>query len=365
MKTETYPSPETETNAPPDHLKKVLVVVRPAAGGMLSHVQGILKYLPDYGYQATLIGPDIITDRPNPLTDRRAARALLERSQSFDVIHAHGVRAGWVSALAYKNQRPWLWTVHHLLRSQSAVVRAAWRWIAKYPHQIIAVSEPVRQGLVAGGVPSEKIVVIGGGMDLTRFEKLPERESIRSQYYLTDDKPIILLAGRFVPEKGYGTAIQAMETVWERLPQAELWMAGEGPDNGRLIKQASRASKPGQIRFFGYFSYINELYVAADLLAAPATHAGLGSAIMEAMACGLPIVASDIEQHRDLVEHERTGLLTPPDNPAALGETMVRMLVDHDLSRRLTTNAQQIIERFDIRHMVEKTAQQYQFVEKR
>jgi hypothetical protein len=134
----------------------VLIVVRPSSSGMLRHVQGLIKYLPEFGYAPTLTGPDFIRDRAGVFADSRAVNILRSHAEEFPFVHCHGVRAGWVCAWAFRDQYPWMWTVHHLLLSKSALVRALWRWIAKFPRVITAVSEQVKAGLARGGVPAER-----------------------------------------------------------------------------------------------------------------------------------------------------------------------------------------------------------------
>lgn len=353
------PKPETP-GLDPETKQDVLLVVRPTAGGMLRHVQGLLRYLPEYRYNATLIGPDFITDRPNPFVDRKAVSHLRRQAEGFPIIHAHGVRAGWLCAWAFRGNAPWLWTVHHLLLQKSGVVRAVWRWISKHARKVIAVSDSVQKGLIAGGVPASGIEVVPGGIDLARFEKLPDRAQTRERLHIDSERPVILTAGRFIPEKGYDILIRAMETVWKAHPTADLWFAGEGPENTRLVQLTAGSSRPGQVRFFGYWSYITELYASADVLAVPSRQAGLGSAVMEAMVCELPVAASSVEQFRQMIEHERTGILVEPENPQALGESISRLFTDRALAARIAQNAREESTRFDIHHMVKRTAEIYE-----
>ncbi len=337
----------------------VLIVVRPSSSGMLRHVQGLIKYLPEFGYAPTLTGPDFIRDRAGLIADSRAVRILREQASEFPFVHCHGVRAGWICAWAFRNDYPWLWTVHHLLLSKSALVRALWRWIARYPRMITAVSDQVKAGLVDGGVPPMRIEVVPGGIDLERFEKLPRRETMREQFFVPQDRPVLLCVGRFMRYKGYDVALQAMERVWQHFPEADLWLAGDGPDNTRLVKMVAQCSRPHHVRFFGYWSAVEELYAAADVLLAPAREAGLGLSTMEAIACGLPVVATDIPAMRRLIQHERTGLLVPRENPDALAQAALRLLQEPSLALELAQNALRTAEKFHIRHTVEQTAPLY------
>ncbi|MFN3689434.1 MAG: glycosyltransferase, partial [Fimbriimonadales bacterium] len=153
------------------------------------------------------------------------------------------------------------------------------------------------------------------------------------------------------------------EPIWTVFPDADLWLAGDGPDNTRLVKQVARCSRPHHVRFFGYWSAVEELYASADVLLAPARDAGLGLSTMEAIACGLPVVATDIPAMRRLIDHERTGLLVPPERPDALAQAALRLLQDPALASRLSQNALRTAERFHIRHTVEQTTPLYQRVQ--
>ncbi len=351
------PIPVPESEATP-----ILIVVRPSSSGMLRHVQGLIKYLPEHGFAPTLTGPDFIRDRTGPIADSRAVKTLRAHAQSFPLVHCHGVRAGWICALALGSDSPWLWTVHHLLMSKSALVRTLWRWIAKKPRVVMAVSGSVKEGMVQGGVPAERIEVVPGGIDLARFEQLPDRTAMRIQFHTPRERPIVLCVGRFVHHKGFDLAIRAMETVWKQFPDADIWLAGDGVDNKRLVQLSLASSKPHHIRFFGYWSAVEELYSTADVLVAPARDAGLGLAVMEAIACGLPVIVSDIPQLRRLVQHEQTGLVVPRENVDALAQAVIRILSERDLAQRMANEARLQSDRFHIRHTVEQTVPFYRSV---
>lgn len=354
----THPKPDYEEGQGRPKVP-ILIVVRPSSSGMLRHVQGLIKYLPEHGFAPTLTGPDFIRDRPGFFADSHAVKTLRQQATGFPLVHCHGVRAGWVCALTFRDRYPWIWTVHHLLRHHSALVRALWRWIARYPRVVLAVSDSVREGLVKGGVPEARVHVVHGGIDLERFERLPMREAMRQQFYVPPDRPVVLCVGRFVYHKGFDLALRAMNEIWQIFPEADIWLAGDGPDNTRLVKLTLQSHYPHHVRFFGYWSAVEELYASADVLLAPARDAGLGLAVMEAMACGLPVVVSDIPQMKRLVENEMTGLVVPPNDVHALAQATVRLLQDKALAHQLAQNARQNADRFHIRHTVEQTVPYY------
>lgn len=339
--------------------RKVLIVARPMAGGMRKHVEGLLKYLPESGYETILAGPEFIADRPSPIADRKAVKALLKRAEGIPIIHAHGARAGWVAAWALRDERPWVWTVHHLLLERNPLIRKSMRWIANCATLTITLSQSVEARLKELGAPSDRLRRTFGGIDLGDLSNRPDREKARAAFHVPMDRPVVLVAGRFVPEKGFDLAIKAMEEVWKQFPDAELWVAGEGPENSRLVKTAAASSRSGQVRFFGYWSEIAELYMSADVFIAPARQEGQGLALLEAMQCGVPAIAANVGGLAEVVQDGRNGLLSEPEDAESIGKAVCRSLADRDAAQRMAEQALQDLARFDIRKVAVETAKIY------
>lgn len=164
----------------------------------------------------------------------------------------------------------------------------------------------------AHGVGPDRITVIGNGIDAGVFTPGPRRDR---------DGPLRIGGlGRLVRQKGFDTAITALPAVLERAPGAQLVIAGEGPERDRL--QALAAGLP--VRFVGFLP--SPVAVAAflrglDVLVLPSHYEGLPNAVLEARACGLPVVAADVAGLADAVDDGV--VLVPPDDPRALADALV------------------------------------------
>jgi glycosyltransferase involved in cell wall biosynthesis len=147
----------------------------------------------------------------------------------------------------------------------------------------------------------------------------------------------LLFVGRLVPRKEVPVLIEALVRVRARGRDAELDLVGDGPERERLEALAASTGLRGAMRFLGM---LDEAGVAgalhkADLLVVPSSSEGLPAVIMEALASGLPVVASEIDGIPELVRDGETGLLVPPCNPERLAEAIIRLLDDPALARRM------------------------------
>lgn len=185
------------------------------------------------------------------------------------------------------------------------------------------------------------IHAIGNGSDPARFRPaLPEettRAEIRASLDTPPDRPVILMVGRLVAEKGYPELIEAMRDV-----DAELWIVGErlasdhaGGIDAAVAAAESDAVLKSRIRLLGYRSDVPELLRAADIFTLPSHREGMPRSIIEAMLAGLPVVATDIRGSREEVIDGQTGLLVPLRDAKALAAALQRLAGDPALRTKL------------------------------
>jgi len=149
------------------------------------------------------------------------------------------------------------------------------------------------------------------------------------------DAPMALYTGRLHQDKGLAQLIQAWKLLGSRWPTARLWIAGEGPQHRELARQIEELDLQGRVLLAGVFDEIDELLSAADLFVLPSYEEGMSLALLEAMAAGLPVVASDIPGNRPLVSDGEQGLLVPPRDAAALAAAIDRIWNEADLAAQL------------------------------
>ncbi|MED7950104.1 glycosyltransferase family 4 protein [Streptomyces sp. BE303] len=182
-------------------------------------------------------------------------------------------------------------------------------------------------------VPSQRIDVVPRGRDPERLGIVtPDRRAaVRSSLELPQDVPVVLAAARQQYQKGLDVLLEAWPAVLRSEPEAVLLLAGsEGGETDRLLALAGATRG---VRFLGPRDDVFDLMAAADALAVPSRWEGLGSAAMEAMGVGVPLVASDVPALRETVGSEDYARLVAPERPAALAEALIDTLEDRAAAR--------------------------------
>jgi glycosyltransferase involved in cell wall biosynthesis len=232
--------------------------------------------------------------------------------------------------------------------------------------RFIAVSGFIRDLLLAQGWPNERVVVHYMGVDTTLFRPDPAARP------LAEREPIVFFAGRLVEKKGLEYLIDALEVVAARIPGAEAVIAGEGERLRALRRRAADARV--RVRFVGRVTpdevrewmARSQLYCMPSVRAANGDGEGLPTALVEAMASGLPVVATTHAGVPEAVRHGETGLLAPERDTAALAEHLSALLGDPALRERMGAAARaHVLERFDHRRQAAALAAIYDEVRAR
>jgi glycosyltransferase involved in cell wall biosynthesis len=168
-------------------------------------------------------------------------------------------------------------------------------------------------------IPAARITVIPNGVDTVFFR--PE------EVVPPPDPQVILSVARLVPDKDHGTLISAFRLVSEAYPEAKLWLAGDGPQQEAIERQV-RLLPPGRVRLWPGQTDIRPLLHRASLLVLSSCHEGLPNVVLEAMAAGLPVVATQVGGLPEVVVPGRTGWLVPPRDVNALAAAMAHLLGD-------------------------------------
>jgi teichuronic acid biosynthesis glycosyltransferase TuaC len=255
------------------------------------------------------------------------ARRLRRTGFDFDLIDAHyfypdGVAAAMVAAAT---GRPFVVTARgsdlHVI-GRDALARRWMRWAARRAAACIGVSQGLADVLLGWGLPSDKVHVLRNGVDLERFQVI-DRPACRARLGVQGD-PLVLSVGNLVEVKGHDLTLDAFAQLHARRPGARLVFVGHGGWQPRLEAQAQALGVAQAVRFAGARPQ-DELplwYGAADQLVLASRSEGWANVLLEAMACGTPVVATDVGAAAEVLGGARVGALVGPREPAVLAQAI-------------------------------------------
>jgi glycosyltransferase involved in cell wall biosynthesis len=293
----------------------------------------------------------------NVATALKLARVV--RQNEIDIVHAHIARDYPLAASVARRAGARLVLTRHVLFPLNRIHKLTLRRTSR----VIAVSESVAAGLRARGIfDPEKIVCIHNGIDVDRFEKSREAVAHRNS---ADRKRGVGMIGHLAPIKGQEDFIRAAAAVCSSLHDVEFIIAGEdksrsGDNRRHLERLIAELGLNQRISLVGWVDDVAKLLATFDLFVSPSRSEPFGLSIVEAMAAGVPVIATRSEGAGEIVDDEQTGRLVPIGDADALANAIVQMLSDPKQGERLSENARRVArERFSLERMVAATEQVY------
>ena len=292
---------------------------------------------------------DVISERGR--FDRHIIRVLREiaEEQDPDIIVTHSVKSHFVILRSgLWRALPWV-AFHHGYTSTDLKMRfynLFDRRSLPKADRVITVSEAFAQELAAKKrVPRDRISVQHNSIRPHPGASSEEVESLRKQLAVKSDERIVLAVGRLSKEKAHFDLIKAFKLLCERNPQfsVRLIIVGEGPERERLEAAAKATGIRERIIFAGQLRNVQPYYAIADVLANSSHSEGSPYVLLEAMATGLPIVATAVGGVPEMLKDEESALLVPARDDRAMLDAMARILVDPSLAQKLKTNASALV----------------------
>jgi glycosyltransferase involved in cell wall biosynthesis len=256
------------------------------------------------------------------------ALADLHRRLRPDVVHWHAARAHALGAIAAQLAPG---PARVLSRRVDFPVRGSAGSRLLYGLRrdaTIAISEGVRDALVQSGLDPSSIDVVRSGIDLTPFDAPFDRSAIRSRLGTREGDFLVLQVAALAPHKSQKDLLDAARIVLAERPEARIWIAGEGILRDELEQQHRRLDLGDRVRLLGFRDDVPDLLKAADLFCVSSYLEGMGTATLDAMAVGLPVVATRVGGIPEIVEDGVTGLLVPPRDPEALAGAILALARD-------------------------------------
>ncbi len=278
----------------------------------------------------------------------------LLRRERVDIVHAHSSRDAWLAGAAGKLLGIPVFRTRHLL------TRIGGPYVyARLADTVLTVSEGVRQYLISRGVPGDKIVAVPTGINLKRFD--PARTDLadmRARFNIPRDAFVIGLIAVLRKAKGHRFLLQALKRLAPEFPQLKLLIAGTGPQEQNIRNLIQELGLGEQVMMLGHQDDIPSLLKALDVFVLPAQEEALGTAIVEATAMGVPVIATRIGGIPEVVG--KAGLLFESEDVDALANHLRTLIGSPELAARMRAQgAARARELYDENLMVRRTEALY------
>lgn len=263
------------------------------------------------------------------------------RREGVDLIHAHQYTPFFYALAARLLYRrpPILFTEHG--RSYPDFPRRkrmiANRLLLQRRDRVIGVGEAVRQALIHNeGIPAKRVEVVYNGIDVAAFANgKPNRAAVRAELGLGADDFVLLLVARLDPIKDLATAVRTAGRVARQFPRARLVLVGEGPERAPVEALIRDQGLGEHVRLLGLRHDVARLLPAADVFLLTSISEGIPVTVLEALAAGVPVVATDVGGLPEIIVDGQNGFLAPARDDAALAERVVRLAKDVNLRAQL------------------------------
>jgi len=359
------------------------LLVTTSPGGGPKHVYDLLRHLSGTDIEVVVAAPrdGIFFDRLRNLgvtmvelpLSRLGVRHLplavqIIREHRVDVVHTHGKGPGLYGRLAARRLGvPAVHTFHGIhyssyTRVGQALYLGLERRLARMTRVIINVSQSQEaEGIALRLFEPEQSVVVVNGIDVDEMDQVTAHASVqRETLGLQPDDFVIGCVSRWDPVKRFEILLQALAWLAPRVPRIALLMVGGGGEEARIRRLAADTGLLDRVIFTGFLSNPTRVYGLLDLYVATSLKEGLPLAPLEAMAASVPIVATDVPGHRDVVIDGETGILVPPEDSVALAETVLSLAADQARRRKMgEAGRQRVLEHFSMKTMVAHTADVY------
>jgi glycosyltransferase involved in cell wall biosynthesis len=314
----------------------------------------------------------------NPLSDFVALLKLYRifRKAHFDIVHTHTAKAGVLGRLAarFAGVPRIVHTSHghnfygYFGSFKSKLVVIVERFIAYFTDTINALTELEKQDLTAYKVAQPaKVVVINSGLELERYRGISiDTGKKRNELRVGQDTLLVGMIGRLEPVKGPEYFIEAAHFITEKFTEVRFIVAGDGALRNELEFRCKKLNIFDKLIFTGWREDIPEILSVLDILVVPSLNEAVGRILIEAGACGKPVVATRVGGIPEVVKDNQTGILVPPKDAYALARAVISLLEDKNKRQRMGETAKNWVDdKFSASRMVKGFSDLYDEMQRR
>jgi glycosyltransferase involved in cell wall biosynthesis len=305
-------------------------------------------------------------DRKNYLAYKNLKKLI--QNEGYDLIHTHTPVASACVRLACRKMQgvKVIYTAHgfHFFKGAPLINWLVYypieKYLAKYTDILITINKEDYNRAKSSFKADRVVYIPGVGLDTQRFDTiLVDKSSKRKELGLPEDAIIILSVGELNKNKNHETVIRAVAKL--NNPAIYYVICGRGPLEDNLRRLSKELGLENRVKLLGYRKDIIEICKTAEIFVFPSFREGLSVALMEAMACGLPVICSDIRGNRDLMENSESGQLVKPNDFEEFAKSINKVLMCNE--NRIDVNNKVAIKAFDIRNIVQRMQEIYSQVQ--
>jgi len=326
---------------------------------LVAHPAGELRQRAREGLELVPLTPRIEMDLSAAW---RLARVIAQERP--DVVHAHDPHAVAMAALALsmstQSTKPPLIAARRVDFHLKG--NALSRWKYRQVDCFICASEFIRRLLIGDGVEETRAVTVHEGVDLERIEAAPPAD-LHAELWLPRDAPLVGNVAALAPHKGQRYLVDAAALVVQKVPDARFVIAGTGELAGTLDRQIKDRGLEKHVLLAGFRPDVLSVHKAFDIFVMSSVTEGLGTSLLDAMACGKPIVATSAGGIPEVVVDGQTGILVPPRDSEALARAITALLRDEHAQQVMGAEGLlRVREKFSAERMVQDTLAVYRRV---
>lgn len=258
-----------------------------------------------------------------------------------DLIVSYGIRADWVTwKMAQSTGVHWISQVQNLVYNDYPnllVGRSMYlldRWLVRKADAVIAAARLPQRTLSQGALASKRVEYIPNGVDFDFYNPHETDKHYRQSLRISDETKMLSCIGRLEPVKGQEYLIEALPKLRDQFGKVFLVLAGTGSSEERLRKLVREQGNEDIVHFAGFVDDVKSILASTDLYVAPSLHEGMPSAVMEAMAMQVPVVATSVGGHLELLGESAPENLVPVKNSDRLAKKIAEVLSDYPVAQK-------------------------------
>lgn len=289
------------------------------------------------------------------------------KSERYDLIDTHGSQDLWTCVAARRiagRSLPLVFTRHNTKRVRAHFANS-WLYRRQVDHLIVAsgsVLERYEPFFRSGALSRERVSIVQSAYRPDRFHPGVDGGRVRAELRLGEGAPLVGVIGRLVEDKGQDDFLQAAAIILKRRPEARFVLVGNGPREAALKDLAVKLGIASPVRFLGFRDDVPEITAALSVSVLPSIDCDASSAVLkEALACGVPAVATAIGGAVEILQDGVTGLVVPPHEPERLAGAILSLLNDPERARAMgKAGSLDVAERFTPERLADETMKAYQ-----